>query len=125
LVWEDFDPARLRKYHEEGRSVFIDFTADWCLTCKTNEKLVYDSDEIVALLDAKDVVAMRADETEDSPKTQAIQRLREQLGARSIPFMAVFPGDDWKEPYTLKDLVTRGQVREILERCPEPAKRTD
>jgi suppressor for copper-sensitivity B len=120
LVWEDFDPERLQRYHDAGQSVFVDFTADWCLTCKTNEKLVYESDEIVALLGTKDVVAMRADETEDSPKTEAIQRLRERLGARSIPFMAVFPGDDWKSPYTLKDLVTRGQVRAILEQCPDP-----
>jgi thiol:disulfide interchange protein len=118
LVWEDFDPVKLQRYHDEGRSVFVDFTADWCLTCKTNEKLVYESEEAVAALAARNVVAMRADETDDSPKTEAIARLRESLGARSIPFMAVFPGDDWRHPFTLKDLVTRAQFLGILEQLP-------
>ena len=118
LVWEDFDPVKLQRYHDEGRSVFLDFTADWCLTCKTNEKLVYESDEVVARLAAKNVVAMRADETDDDPKTEAIKRLRIRLGAQSIPFMAVFPGDDWRNVHTLKDLVTRGQFLGILDQLP-------
>lgn len=118
LVWEDFDPVQLQRYHDEGRSVFLDFTADWCLTCKTNEKLVYESDEVVARLAAKNVVAMRADETDDSPKTEAIKRLRVSLGAQSIPFMAVFPGDDWENVHTAKDLVTRGQFLAILDQLP-------
>jgi hypothetical protein len=40
------------------------------------------------------------------------------LGARSIPFMAIFPGDDWHQPYTLKDLVTRAQFLGIVEQLP-------
>lgn len=119
LAWVDFDPVLLQRYHDEGRSVFLDFTANWCLTCKTNEKVVYESDEIVALLTARGIVAMKADETNNTPKTRAIKRLRESLGANSIPFMAVFPGDDWDEPFTAKDLVTTAQVREMLEACPE------
>lgn len=118
LMWEDFDPIKLQRYHDEGRSVFLDFTADWCLTCKTNEKLVYESDEVVAKLKAKNVVAMRADETEENAKTDAIKRLRISLGAQSIPFMAVFPGDDWRNVHTAKDLVTRSQFLGILEQLP-------
>lgn len=118
LVWEDFDPVKLQRYHDEGRSVFLDFTADWCLTCKTNEKLVYESEEVVARLKAKNVVAMRADETEEDAKTEAIERLRVSLGAQSIPFMAVFPGDDWRNVHTAKDLVTRSQFLGILDQLP-------
>ncbi len=118
--WTAFDPAVLEKAHDSKRNVFVDFTADWCLTCKTNEKVVYTSDEIRELLKTKGALVMKADETGDSPRTQAIQRLREKLGARSIPFMAIFPGDDWKHPRTLKDLVTRGDVRAILDSCPNP-----
>ena len=119
LVWEDFDHEKLAAYHAEGRSVFLDFTADWCLTCKTNEKVVYESDEIVALLEERNIVAMKADETGNTPQTRAIKRLRTSLGANSIPFMAVFPGDAWQRPFTAKDLVTTAQVREMLEACPK------
>jgi thiol:disulfide interchange protein len=118
LEWEDFDPVKLQRYHDEGRSVFVDFTADWCLTCKMNEKLVYETEEVVARLKEKNVVAMRADETDDSPKTAAIARLRESLGARSIPFMAIFPGDDWRNVHTAKDVVTRSQFLGLLDRLP-------
>ncbi len=118
LAWEDFDPVKLEQYHREGRGVMLDFTADWCLTCKTNEKYVYESAGIVELLAARGIVPMKADETHETPKTAAIRRLRERLGAKSIPFMAVFPGDSWETPLTAKDLVSRGQVRAMLEACP-------
>ena len=118
LVWEEFDPDKLAQYHAEGRGVMLDFTADWCLTCKTNEKVVYESAAIVAVLEERGIVAMKADETHKTPKTAAIRRLREKLGAKSIPFMAVFPADDWERPLTAKDLVTVGQVREMLETSP-------
>lgn len=118
LVWEEFDPERLAAYHAEGRSVFLDFTADWCLTCKTNEKVVYESEEVVAMLEARNIVAMKADETGTSPRTAAIKRLRTSLGANSIPFMAIFPGDAWRQPLTAKDLVTKTQVKGMLEACP-------
>jgi thiol:disulfide interchange protein len=118
LVWEDFDPLRLQRYHDQGRSVMLDFTADWCLTCKTNEKVVYESEEIVKVLQERGIVAMKADLTGSTPKTEAIKRLREKLGASSIPFVAIFPGDGWRELHTFKDLVTRGEIRRALEDCP-------
>ena len=124
LAWVDFDARELQRYHDEGVSVFVDFTADWCLTCKTNEKVVYESDTIVDLLESRGIVAMKADETDNTPQTRAIERLRRQLGANSIPFMAVFPGDDWTRPFTAKDLVTIGQVKEMLEACPPPPNQT-
>jgi thiol:disulfide interchange protein DsbD len=120
LVWQPFDPVKLAKYHEEGRPVMLDFTADWCFNCKTNEKVVYESSGIVDLLARKDVVAMKADLSNDTPETRAMERLRDKLGASSIPFMAIFPGDDWQRPYTFKDIVTRGEVREALDALPAP-----
>ncbi|MCE9593685.1 MAG: thioredoxin family protein [Planctomycetes bacterium] len=119
--WETFDPRALERYHDEGRNVFVDFTANWCLTCKSNEKFVYKSPEIQALFAKKGFAVIKADETGDSPRTAAIKRLREQLGARSIPFMAIFPGDDWLHPRTLKDVVTRGEVRALIDACPTPS----
>ncbi|MCK6445875.1 MAG: thioredoxin family protein [Planctomycetes bacterium] len=118
--WEEFDPVALERYHAEGRNVFVDFTANWCLTCKANEKFVYNTPEIRRRFAEKGFAVVKADETGDSPRTAAIRRLREQLGARSIPFMAIFPGDDPGRPMTLKDVVKPSELNALIDACPAP-----
>jgi thiol:disulfide interchange protein DsbD len=120
LAWVEFDPELLAKYHKDGRNVFVDFTANWCPNCKYNEVSVYDSDEIRALVKKKDVVAMKADITNDSERTEMIRRLMAKLGARSIPVCAVFPGDRPLQPYVRLDIVTVSTMKEIFEACPDP-----
>jgi thiol:disulfide interchange protein len=121
LAWVEFDPELLAKYHKDGRNVFVDFTANWCPNCKYNEVSVYESDEIRALVKKKDVVAMKADITNDGPRTDMIRNgLMAKLGARSIPFCAVFPGDRPLEPHTRLDIVTVATMRKIFEACPDP-----
>jgi thiol:disulfide interchange protein DsbD len=120
LAWVELDPELLAKYHQDGRTVFVDFTANWCPNCKLNEINVYDSDEIRALIKKKDVVAMKADITNDSERTEMIRRLMAKLGARSIPFCAVFPGDRPLQPFTRLDIVTVSEMKGILEACPDP-----
>ncbi len=110
-----------KEYLDEGRTVLVDFTADWCLNCKYNEKLVYDSDEIRALIKAKNAVAFRADITHGSPRTDMLKRLRSKLGISSVPLLVVFPGDRPAEPYLLIDIVTVKMVQDVLETCPDPA----
>jgi thiol:disulfide interchange protein len=120
VVWEDFDPEQLAQYHAQGVSVMVDFTADWCFNCKLNEKFVYESRDVCEKLHAKGVVTMKADLTHSDPKTDSIERLRKELGANSIPFMAIFPGDDWEHPYTFLDIVTQKQLLAALENLPDP-----
>lgn len=119
IAWVEFDPAALAKYGAEGRNVFVDFTANWCPNCKWNEIHVYESDEIRALMQKKNVIAMKADITNDSPRTDMIRRFFIKLGAQSIPFCAVFPGDHPLEPYTRLDIVTVATMKEIFEACPD------
>ena len=94
----DFEPDLFTDALEDGRSVFVDFTADWCPNCKANEKLVYESEEALSLFEQKDVLMLKADITRNSPKTSMLVRLRNELGSMSIPFMAVFSGENPGEP---------------------------
>ncbi len=119
ITWEQFDPARLQQYQREGRSVFLDFTADWCANCKFNEIRVYNSAPIRRQLLQKQVVVMRADLTREGPTTEIERRLMKQLGARSIPFLAVFPGNQPYAPYTLHDLVDANAVSNVLRALPD------
>lgn len=120
LPWEEFDMDRFLALLSEPRSVLVDFTADWCPNCKFNERFVYDTAEARALVDAKDVVCLKADITHDTPETRAIEELRNRLGARSIPFMAVFPADRPLEPHTRKDIVALDDFLGILRSLPDP-----
>jgi len=118
LTWEPFNPVKLQQYQRDGRSVMLDFTADWCANCTFNEVRVYNSATVRQLLQEKHVVVMKADLTREGPATGTIRQLMTHLGARSIPFLAVFPGDQPTKPYTLYDLVDQERVRHLLTALP-------
>ncbi len=116
--WEPFDARKLAQYHAEGRNVFVDWTADWCLTCKTNERMVYHTDEVMDAFRAKGFALMIADETGGGALKRDMIELRKHLGSDSIPFAAVFPADQPQEPFILRDLVLRDDFLELLELVP-------
>ena len=61
---------------------------------------------------------LKADLTSAGPYTNMMERLRDQLGARSIPFVAFFPGDDPLRPHTRLDIVTVKDISSIIESMP-------
>ena len=103
IAWEDFSRERLESLLQEGQPVFIDFTADWCLTCKSNELLAIETEGVADALKAGNVVAMRADKT--TPNPNADQLLR-KLGnsSASIPFYALFKKGQPKNPIVMDGL---------------------
>jgi thiol:disulfide interchange protein DsbD len=117
-VWQPFDPIQMQAHHDQGRSVFVDFTADWCPNCKYNERFVYEAEDIQKIMQQKGVVMMKADITHKTPYTEMVKRLMNELGGVAIPFMAVFPGDQPSQPHVLFDIVTKSQLGKILERLP-------
>jgi thiol:disulfide interchange protein DsbD len=116
--WVDFDPDAFAAHLADGDNVLVDFTADWCPNCKYNEKVVYDHEEVVSAMQGKGVVRMKADITHDDARTAMIERFMEKLGARAIPFLAIFPGDTTDAPHVRYDIVTRGDVLEIVASLP-------
>ena len=82
--------------------------------------MVFESKEISDLIKKKGVISMRADITNDSPKTRMLEELRTKLGGRSLPFLAVFPSDRPNEPIVRPDIVTIGTMREIFNSVPDP-----
>ena len=91
LEWEPWSQARAEALLKEGKPVYIDFTAKWCLTCQVNKKRAY-TPEVVALMKEKGVVALRADKTNPSPEIDAKMR---ELGRSAIPVnVLLVPGKD-------------------------------
>jgi thiol:disulfide interchange protein len=120
LAWRDFDQAEFDGLIASGRSVFVDWTADWCVNCKVNEAFVFESAEVRAELERKHVVAMKADITHDNERSRALEQFARNLGSHAVPFFAIFPGDDPHRPLTHHDTVTQSRMLEMLAQCPEP-----
>ncbi len=106
-----FDPQQIPRLVGEGKTVFVDVTAAWCLTCKVNEAAVLDRDPVASRLFGPDVVAMRGDWTRPDP---ALTRYLESFGRYGIPFNAVYgPGRPHGE--LLPELLTSGAVERALD----------
>ena len=111
LQWEPFTIASWNKHTAEGKTVLVDFTADWCLNCKLNMKVAIDTDAVRRVAEENNVVPLLADYSDMS---EEIKQMLEALGSRSIPVLAVFPAGEPTKPIVLRDLLTRGQVIEAL-----------
>ena len=86
IPWRTFSSNELRTLVDAGRSVFVDVTADWCITCKINKALVIDRGEVAGRL-SSDVVPMRADWTRPDDEIAGFMREHGRFG---IPFNIVF-----------------------------------
>jgi thiol:disulfide interchange protein len=99
-----FDEARLASLRAEGRPVFLYFTADWCLTCKVNEKAAIERAEVKQAFDAKKVAVMVGDWTRGDP---AISRFLEAHGRSGVPLYLYYPAGGG-EPRELPQVLTPG-----------------
>jgi len=89
-LWQPFDAAAIPALIAAGKTVFVDVTAEWCLTCKLNKALVLAVPDVLARLSGPDVVAMQADWTQPD---DAIAAYLAGFGRYGIPFDAVYgPG---------------------------------
>jgi len=87
---ETYSPARLQALRDEGRAVFVNMTADWCVTCKLNEVRVLQRPAFRQALDAAGAVYMVGDWTDVDP---AISAFLEQHNAVGVPLYVLYPAD--------------------------------
>ena len=109
VSWTPFDRDEAEALRNEGRLVFVDVTADWCFTCKVNERLVLETSEIAAAFAEHSVIAMKADWTN---RNDAIAEFLADHGRYGIPFYLLYrPG---KEPFIFSELLTQEAVTKAL-----------
>jgi suppressor for copper-sensitivity B len=109
-IWRPFDRDAIEREVAGGRMVFVDVTADWCVTCRVNKAVVLDRGETRKLLAAAGVVAMRADWTRPDPSITAYLK---SFGRYGIPFNAVY-GPARPKGVALPELLTERAVREAF-----------
>ena len=116
LPWQAFDGIKLKSELRKGRTVFVDFTADWCLACKSNKKLAYNTADTLDRVKKHNIVTMKADWTDGSPE---IEEWLNAFDSVSIPLAIIFPGDDPLHPIVLRDIVVKNELLRKLDEAVE------
>lgn len=114
LKWVPYNESQLSQYRREGKTVMIDFTANWCLNCQINTRVAIDKERVAQLVEENKVVPMLADWTD---RSDAIREKLDELQSNSIPLLVIYPPGPSSEPILLRDLLTESQVIEALERA--------
>ena len=111
--WQRFDPAALDRLVADGKTVLVDVSANWCLTCKVNELAALETAEVRGRLSRADTVTMRADWSRPDP---SIARYIQGFARYGIPLDVVYgPGRPAGE--ALPELLTAGLVVDALDRA--------
>ena len=119
--WQPWTPDAVSKFQAEGRPVFVDFTASWCLSCQVNERVALDKPEVQQAFANANVALLRADWTRRDP---AITQALAALGRDAVPAYVLYaPGDS--TPHLLPEVLTPGIVVDALAKLPHDAAQAD
>jgi thiol:disulfide interchange protein DsbD len=109
--WQPYDLAAIERELQRGRPVFVDFTADWCITCKVNESIVLEDERVKGELGRLDVATFKADWTLHDDD---IRQVLASFGKAGVPMYLLYrpgaPGD----PRVLPELLTVDLVIDAL-----------
>jgi thiol:disulfide interchange protein DsbD len=115
--WEPWSVGTVNRYLSQGRPVFVDFTASWCLSCQVNERVALGKPEVRKAFSGANVALMRADWTQHD---DAITETLSALGRSGVPVYALYvPGE--ASPRLLPEVLTPGIVTDALNKLPHTA----
>ena len=113
-AWQPWSAEAVSRYQSQGRPVFVDFTASWCLSCQVNERVALNQPEVQRAFADRKVVLLRADWTRhDEAITQALTA----LGRSGVPAYALYPPGE-TSPKLLPEVLTPGIVTDALAKLP-------
>ncbi|PJZ07430.1 protein-disulfide reductase [Pantoea rodasii] len=110
LYWQPLTEAAINQALEQDKRVFVDVTADWCITCKVNKSRVLNQPDVRAALKAEDVVLLRGDWTQPDPAIGEFLRKRDRV---AIPFNQIY-GPALPHGHILSPLLSREAVISTL-----------
>ncbi len=109
IQWEPFSIEKMENIRSEEQPLFINFTAEWCLTCKFNEQITFKNKKVIQFFKDKNIRSLKGDWTHKNPEISAILKDYRRSG---IPFYLYFPP---KSPaILLPELLTPNTLLETL-----------
>jgi thiol:disulfide interchange protein DsbD len=113
--WRPFTSrSQLADAVNAGKTVLIDFTADWCPNCKFLESTILDTKDVYEVFDKNSVITFRADWTKNDPEITALLNL---LSSQQVPVIAIFSATDPNRPIVFKNGYTKAMLLEALEKA--------
>lgn len=109
-LWQPYTAARLERLRAEGRPVFVNLTADWCITCLANEKVALSSEGFESALRTLNIQYLKGDWTNHNPE---ITRLLNEHGRGGVPLYLFYPGGEAKVrilPQLLTENIVLGEL---------------
>lgn len=107
ITWEVFDEHAIAQVLEGGQPVFVDFTADWCITCKFNERTVINTDRVREAIATHDVVMFKADWTR---RDDRIREVLARFGKAGVPMYLTYSPAAPDDPEVLPELLTADRL---------------
>ncbi len=109
--WETYSPQRLDELRQQGKAVFINMTADWCITCIANEKVAF-TDTILETMRNKGIHLVKGDWTNYDPE---ITQLLEKHKRGGVPLYLLYPAKAGEEAEVLPQILSPGYFKEKIE----------
>ena len=97
----EFSSERLENLRLNQQAIFLNFTADWCITCKVNEAVALNRESVKKILADKNIVYLKADWTRKDPE---IASMLASYGRTGVPLYILFPSQG--KPIILPELLT-------------------
>jgi thiol:disulfide interchange protein DsbD len=109
-TWQEYSPGRVAELVAGGRTVFVDFTAAWCVTCQVNKRLVLNTGVVRDAFARGKVALLKADWTRRDPTIGAALAA---LGRNGVPVYVFYrPG---KEPLVLPEVLTKQDIFDAVD----------
>ena len=111
VPWQPFSDDNIAALKADNKAIFIDFTADWCLSCKVNEKNVIETETVRTAMKDKNIIPVKADWTR---RDDAISRWLKEYGKAGVPFYLFIDAKGNAHP--LPEVLTTGILLEAFKR---------
>jgi thiol:disulfide interchange protein len=113
-AWQPYTPEAIAKLQAEGKTVMVDFTAKWCVTCHFNFRTAINTKRVKEVVEKNQVAPLLADWTD---RSDTIKQKLAELDSISIPVLAIYPANRPGEVIVLRDAIVEKQVIAALEQA--------